>query len=190
MIVVCSSCASKVLVPDNADVQKGKCPRCGVVLTIPAPIADDAGITSAPAPAKSSRCADEEFEEERPRSRRSWRDEDDDDFDDEDDDDEYGLPPRLRRPPDEAPGLSISAMVVGIIAVASGTCLAVACGLFSVPITGICGLVAVILGWIGMSRGGRQFAVTGITLGVIAMLMALACGVLGGTFVGWAIMQN
>jgi serine/threonine protein kinase len=40
LIVVCSHCQSRNRVPDNLAGKKGKCPKCGVVLTIPP--ADDA----------------------------------------------------------------------------------------------------------------------------------------------------
>jgi hypothetical protein len=192
MIIICRSCESKILVHDNAGGQKGKCPKCTAVFTIPSATPADQAITAAapperseaPPPRAASRRTDD-IEEDRPRSRRSWRDEEEDDFDDDD-----RALHRIRHMREEDTGLSISSMVVGIVAAAFGTCGAVACGLLSVPVTGLCGLIAVILGLVGIRRGGRQFALTGITLGSIAMVLALACGVTGGTVLGIQLMRH
>src|SRR4051812_32519108 len=94
MLIVCPSCDSKVLVPDGAMGQKGKCPKCGFVFTIPASQTvpqppRDAGITTNPIPT--------DLGVPRPMPRRPPPDEEDippprrprrDDFGDEDDDDD------------------------------------------------------------------------------------------------------
>ena len=36
MLIQCTNCASKIRVPDSAAGKKGKCPKCGTVLVIPA----------------------------------------------------------------------------------------------------------------------------------------------------------
>src|SRR5205085_11696902 len=35
MQIVCTSCQAKIKVPDSAAGKKGKCPKCGTVLTLP-----------------------------------------------------------------------------------------------------------------------------------------------------------
>jgi serine/threonine protein kinase len=58
MFIVCTNCQSRNRVPDSAVGKKGKCPKCGVILTIPA--ADDsAGATEAePAPVAAAPSTD------------------------------------------------------------------------------------------------------------------------------------
>jgi hypothetical protein len=188
MLIVCHSCESKILVADNAGGQQGRCPKCTVVFTIPSTTPADEGITAAPSEGRVSvgpppRRADDE-DHVQPASRRSWGDDDNDDADDDDDDDR-GLRRlrRLRHQGAEDVGLSLSSMIVGIVAVFSATCFAVMCGLFSTPVTGICGVTAVVLGIVGMRRGGRHYAIIGITLGSVAMLLAASCGLFGGAMV-------
>ncbi len=48
MLIVCSNCQSTNRVPENAVGKKGKCPKCGTILDIPAA---DSGKTAPPLPA-------------------------------------------------------------------------------------------------------------------------------------------
>lgn len=86
--------------------------------------------------------------------------------------DPYGQGGYGRQPAGPAPrnGLGVAALVVGIVSVLLGV----------VPLLGFVGLVAVVLGVVGLSRVRRGLAtnrgmsITGIVLGGLAVLAALA----------------
>jgi hypothetical protein len=194
MLIVCRNCDSKVSVPDGAVGKRGKCPKCGHIFTIPAaspepapePAPEDEGIIATP-PAKQGvevpKAPRRDPEEEERPSRRHWEDEDDDE-----DEDFRDL--RRLRDEEEQKGLSLASMILGIVAISSATLGAVCCGMFSTPISLICGIVAVILGLIGKNRGGRPLAITGISLGAAAAVMAVGCGLLSGLWVGFVLWQG
>ena len=195
MLTACTNCGAKIRVPDSAVGKKGKCPRCGASITITAPppeapteesdsLPDPEGTTEhsvsesapPPVPRGSRRRDDEEDESDRPSRRRR-------DDDDEDDDrrsrrrrDEGDLNVRRRRP-QESMGLSIASMVCGItgsvVLIPLGCC----CGLPGVVIgsivSGILALIAIILGFMGMSRGGKGMAITGIVMGFVTFLLII-----------------
>lgn len=68
-------------------------------------------------------------------------------------------------PPDnrsKGKGLSIAALVLGLLALA----------LFFVPLLGVLlGIVAVVLGVLGLRRAGRGMAIAGIVLGALALII-------------------
>jgi predicted Zn finger-like uncharacterized protein len=220
MLIVCQSCSSKIRVPDGMAGKKGKCPKCGLVFTIPDAAAPptavpDVGIKStqtpaatpkptpvsnrgaappplpppeaAPAPvSRRPRQDDLDEEEDEAARRRSRRDDDDDDDEprrrrsrrDEDDDDFDDIRRRLRKKKQET-GLSLSSMIVGIVSASLGL-FGICCWILIAPLAGIGGVVAVILGFMGRSRGGESMAITGIVLGFVAIGLALlwsACGI-------------
>ncbi len=164
MLIVCPSCDSKVLVPDGMEGRKGKCSKCGAVFTIPAapatnPARDDEAITTAPRPAPR-----EEVEPGPPPRRRGEYDDDEDAWDE---------PRSLRRPDRPPAALSQAAMIVGIVAITSGTVGACCCGVLSTPVTGLAGGAAIVLGVMGQSRGGQGYAIAGMVTGFLAILLAL-----------------
>ena len=209
MLIACTSCGSKIRVPDGMAGKKGKCPKCGLVFTIPealeipdtpaaAPPPADIGITSAPPtsdrgtpppatpPPKSaaepppvpSRRAWEDDEDEDDRDRRRSRRPDRGDRDDDDDDDYDDIRRRLRRKPEES-GLSLSSMIVGIVSASLGVG-AICCWIILAPLAFLGGVVAVILGFMGKSRGGESQAITGIVLGFVAIglsVLWMLCGI-------------
>ena len=62
----------------------------------------------------------------------------------------------------ESKGLSIAAMVLGIISVV----------LFCYPYISIpCALLAIIFGVIGMKKGGRGMGIAGLVLGIVALAL-------------------
>src|SRR5207253_4977491 len=72
------------------------------------------------------------------------------------------------------PGLSIASMIVGIASLVLGVFSLCCCGgAFTAPVGGICGVGAIGLGVVGMKRGGRTYAHTGIALGAVGLLMAV-----------------
>lgn len=62
----------------------------------------------------------------------------------------------------ESKGLSIAAMVLGIIAVV----------LFCYPVVSIpCAILAIIFGVVGMKKGGRGMGIAGLVLGIVALAL-------------------
>jgi predicted Zn finger-like uncharacterized protein len=60
MLITCSNCQAKIKVPDSAAGKKGKCPKCGTVMTIPAAeapaaeaVAPEAVVPARPRPASA-----------------------------------------------------------------------------------------------------------------------------------------
>jgi serine/threonine protein kinase len=112
-----------------------------------------------------------EREPEAPPRRRRQREVDLDDDDDERD------RPRIARGRNETT-MSLVSMVLGIAsAVVSlfGFC---CCSYVGVPLGIVGGSAAIFLGVMGMKRGGKQYAVTGITLGVAALVLVFMAFVL------------
>lgn len=220
MQIVCTNCQAKIKVPDSAAGKRGKCPKCGTVLTIPAAVPSEAGVegknapetgmmaeapppevageeaaggySAAPPPLPSASSRNTYEDDRRPRQR-------DDDYDEgprrrRDDDDEYDDEPRrrdrrdvdiLRRPP--SIGLSLTSMILGITAMVITLASTIAGGLFGlicpcgfiggyigIGLSGILALVSLPLGFVGLNKGGKGFAVTGlITSGLSVLLIVL-----------------
>jgi serine/threonine protein kinase len=72
--------------------------------------------------------------------------------------------------------LSTISMIVGIASAVFGVLSLCCCGVgpFMSPIAGIGGGAAIVLGVMGHKRGGQNYAVTGISLGIVGVLLALA----------------
>jgi predicted Zn finger-like uncharacterized protein len=173
MLIVCSSCNSKIRVPDSAVGKKGKCPKCGTVITITAPEAPSEQETiEAPAPsspfdfeggpppsapppvAKTSRRRDEDDDEDVAPPRRR------DDIDDIDEEPVRGSRPKS--PPSQ--GLSMGAMIAGIVGLLC--CCSPA------------GIAAIVMGFIARSKGGNGMALAGIILGFVGLLLNCVGGIL------------
>jgi serine/threonine protein kinase len=135
-----------------------------------------------PAPRRPRREVEEE-EDEEPAPRRKRRDveEGEDDLD-------------LRLPKREETGLSVTSMVLGIVGASVGVVGLCCCGMLGTPIPFVCGTGAIVLGVMGMSRGGRTQAQVGIALGAVAVvlvlvffavtLLGMGAGLIGGGFKG------
>lgn len=163
--------------------------------------ADETGVTDKPSssgkgppPIESKRASWDERdnsdeEEAEPPSRRRSRDDDDDDEEDEgedrprkrrrrdEDDDDDRLDVRKRRRKEGASGMAMGSMITGIVSVVAGVpgCLGCCCGLFT-AIALICGIIAVILGFMSRkSPGSENMAMTGIVCGFVG----IAFGVIG-----------
>ena len=78
--------------------------------------------------------------------------------------------------------LSMMSMIVGIVSAVCGVLSMCCCGAFVSPIPGIGGAAAIVLGALGYKRGGRNFAITGMSLGAVGVLLALAT--IGFTLLG------
>ena len=211
MLIDCTSCGSKIRVPDGMAGKKGKCPKCALVFTIPeadappglAPLEipaapaptsrADLGITAVPGERSAVPAAPPAAEQPAPASPRpAWEDDDNDrergrsrrrDRYDDDDDDYGDVRRRLRRAP-ETNGLALAAMIVGIVSASLGV-FAFCCWVLIAPLAGIGGAVAVILGFLGKAQGGESHAITGIVLGFVAVglsLLWIFCGMSGLAF--------
>jgi serine/threonine protein kinase len=114
----------------------------------------------------------DEEEEARPRRRRRHEDED------EDDDIDIRRPPRRRADVN----LSMASMITGIASLVFGVIANCCCGMAMMPLAGIGGTAAIIMGVMGLKRGGRVYAYWGIGLGAASLVLAasaLALTVLG-----------
>ncbi len=180
MLVVCSNCEAKIRVPEGAAGKKGKCPKCGTIITItppadapppapevteipPSPEPEGAYAAEVPPPPppptgpppvpRASRRVDDDYDDE-PRRRR---DEDDEPqrVDDEDDD----LSIRRRRPA-KSSGMALTGMILGIAGLVV-TLLSIVGSIFATGATGGC--CCFLLG------GYAGFAVSGI-LGVLGII--------------------
>src|SRR5882724_8138358 len=130
MHVTCSNCQSKIRVPDSAAGKKGKCPKCGNVITIPslgAPTDEPAPEPAAEAPAgspfdfssdeppparKSIRQTDDAVEAGTPSRKSKARAADDEEEVDaaDDADDDEDRPRKKKRQSGESTGLSMTSM--------------------------------------------------------------------------------
>jgi predicted Zn finger-like uncharacterized protein len=188
MLVVCRNCDSKVLVPDESAGKKGKCPKCGHVFTVGGAAAgtgpDDEGISAGPPTAKagvqSLPKTPRRVEEDEPPPRRRYDDED------EDEDDEGRLR-RLRRSPENNP-LSLTSMIVGIVSASLGL-FACVCWPFVAIIVILAGATAVVLGFVGRSRGATPQALTGIITGFAGIVLGIMWLIGYAIFLGVVIMN-
>jgi hypothetical protein len=75
----------------------------------------------------------------------------------------------------ENTALSITSMAVGIASAVLGILSPCCCvGAIGAPVALIGGVAAIILGVVGVKRGGQVYAYTGIALGGVGVLLALA----------------
>jgi hypothetical protein len=147
---------------------------------------------------------DDDDQEDRPKKKsRRKRDDDDDEDDDrrpkrgrrdnDDDDDDLDVRRRGRRrdradQPSAVNGLAMTSMILGNISAVTlfGSC---CCGLFS-AISLVCGIMAIIFGFMGKTPGSEAYAWTGIATGGVAVLLALATIVFFIVVVGAQGMMN
>lgn len=103
----------------------------------------------------------EEEEELAPRRRRR---------DDEDEDDDLDVR-RLKR---EDINISLASMITGIVSVAFGVLSNCCCGgMATLPLAVLGGSAAIVLGVVGLKRGGKVYAQVGIGLGAATLVLAL-----------------
>lgn len=203
MLIVCTSCQSSIRVPDTAAGRKGKCPKCGTILTIPAVEAPPpAPPPSAPPPLPPTAYASEippPLPPEPPVVPRTPRGYDEDDglrrrYDDDDFDDDDLSIRRPRRVGGK--GMAISGMVLGlaglllagggVLVIVGGAsfgqpdlcCYGCVGGSTGIAISGLLGVLGIVFGSIGQSQSGRGFAWAGIITGGLALLLVLAYVVL------------
>jgi predicted Zn finger-like uncharacterized protein len=201
MLITCSNCESKIRVPDSAAGKKGKCPKCGTVIAIPAaeePI--EAGFAeTAPAEVTPPRgpgpVAEEpaaspfDFTASAPppatQGSRKGEIEDDEVMEEpgEVDEEEERAPRRPKRAKENAT-LSIISMVLGILS------LVCSCPSFVswcvAPIPFAFGAAAIVTGSLGMKQGGRGMAIAGICCGGGGILLTIIL-IIANIFVGVAL---
>lgn len=204
MQVTCSNCQSKIRVPDSAAGKKGKCPKCGNVIVIPAleAPADEPAPAAAgspfdfsgdePPPArKSSRQTDDAVEAPTPSRKSKARLADDKEVVETADDDEAEDNNIRRSRKGESKGLSLASMICGIVSLVFATVGTCCCGF--IPIVGPIGqllvvvltaIAAIIMGFIGKSKGAPGFAITGIICGGVSLVLLVIGVVLVIVFFG------
>jgi hypothetical protein len=200
IIVTCSGCSSRMNAPDNTSGKRVKCPKCGMVFTVPdsEQPAAAGGVTERPEPpvAAVSRSRRDDFDDE-PASRASGQRgdlyKDDDDRprrssrrrgDEEDEDEDVGpRPVRRDRTNGPALGLGIASLVCSIIAlpVALFPCTSI----FSLVLSGLAlvlGLIGFILAavkqWDGVAFPIAGTAVSVLAIAITALWMFVCAGLI------------
>jgi predicted Zn finger-like uncharacterized protein len=170
MLITCGNCQSKIRVPESAAGKKGKCPKCGSVITIPAEgeAADEADAAEAAAEGPGNPF---DFAEAAPAPRRAKGSAAGGEVDEEADEGEG-----RGRKKAESPGLSITSLVLGILSLLCG------CGTslmwYCAPIPFLLAIGAIITGLMGMKRGGKAMGITGASLGGASILLTIVAIVL------------
>ena len=199
MQITCTNCGAKIRVPDNAAGKKGKCPKCQTVMTIPAagdPSADD--LPKARAQEAVSAGGGTPFDFNEPadappavkKSSKGQKARDEEDGDDDDVSESVGGTSIAKK--GESKGLSLTSMILGIsglvltllfgvggigVGIIGAAACACPCGIylsyFGFPISGIASIVGIILGVIGLKKGARGMAWTGIATSAASILLIL-----------------
>jgi predicted Zn finger-like uncharacterized protein len=174
MLITCSNCQSKIRVPDSAAGKKGKCPKCGTSIAIPA--AEEAAAEAPPEVAAEEPTGSPfDFSESAPLPRKSSRKSqvEDDEVVEEpaDDEDESAPPKKKRKASKENTTLSLVSMILGILS------LVCSCPSFvtwcAAPLPFLFAAAAIVTGFLGMKQGGRGMAITGICCGGGGMLLTI-----------------
>lgn len=198
MLITCSNCESKIRVPDSAAGKKGKCPKCGTVIAIPA---TEPGDEDAPAeaiapsePAAEEPVAEEAagspfaFSDEPPAPKKGSRKADplEDEVVEEPVEDEYAEEgePKKKTGAKESPTLSMVSMILGILS------LLCSCPSFvswcAAPLPFLFAVGALVTGFLGMKQGGRGFAIAGLCCGgggiLLTIVMIIANILVGAAF--------
>jgi predicted Zn finger-like uncharacterized protein len=174
MLVTCTNCQSKIKVPDAAAGKKGKCPKCGTIITIPALGAVD---EPAPAPAEAPAGGSPfDFDAPPPAPAKKGRKPADEEVDDDvvGADDDEAKPGKKK---EEAQVLSIVALVLGILSLVCG------CGStlfwYCAPLPFLMAIGAIVTGLMGMKRGGRTMGMIGAILGGVSILLTIVAIIVG-----------
>jgi predicted Zn finger-like uncharacterized protein len=189
MQVTCGNCQSKIRVPDSAAGKKGKCPKCGNVIAIPEldattdePAPEPGAKAAAGSPfdfggeeppaKKSSRRTDDAVEASTPSRKSKARAADDEEEVDaaEDADDDEDRPRKVQKT-EESIGLSLTSLILGIVSLLTGCGGIICC--CTPPISLLCGIGALVTGFLGMKKGGKVLAIIGMSLGGFSLLLAI-----------------
>jgi hypothetical protein len=198
MLITCNGCNCKIRVPDTAAGKRVKCPKCALVLKVPAeekrpetgstepdestdvtasapPLsAKPPPVSKQPASSSSRDYDDDEDDEPAPRRRD---DDDDDEFDDD-------LDVRNRRRRSSTNSMATTSMVMGVISVTMSTVGCLCCGMIGATIAAICGIMAISFGMMGNTPGNEGMAKTGIICGAVGLVCSLIGLVLGFIWLG------
>jgi predicted Zn finger-like uncharacterized protein len=201
MLITCSNCQSKIRVPDSAAGKKGKCPKCGTVITIPleeppaeAAIAEPAPVEEAPPAPVAEQPADSPFDfsepEPPPPPRRTSRkavDEEDEVMEEpaEAEVEEEEEAPKKKKLAKENTTLSLVSMILGIVSVFC-SCISLSSWCVA-PIPFLCAVGALVTGFLGLKQGGKGMAITGMCCGGGSILLTI--GLTVASFFLGAILQ-
>jgi predicted Zn finger-like uncharacterized protein len=176
MLITCSNCQSKIRVPDSAAGKKGKCPKCGTIITIPAEAPPEEAAAEAVVEEPAGSPFD--FSEEPAPSRKGKAKPAGDEEVEEPGEAEDEERPRKKKKPQESTGLSLTALILGIVSLVLG-CLSFApfcC--FASPLSFLCGVGSLITGFLGMNKGGKTMAIIGMCLGGFSILLTIGAVIL------------
>jgi predicted Zn finger-like uncharacterized protein len=202
MLITCSNCQSKIRVPDSAAGKKGKCPRCGTVIAIPAtgeaaeeapaeapaepPPPPPEPVAEAP-PAEGPARSPFDFSEPEPsappkKTSRKAVVADDEIVEETVEPDEGA--PRPRQPAKENTTLSLVSMILGILS------LLCSCPSFvswcAAPLPVVFAVAALVTGFLGMKQGGKGFAIAGMCCGGGGILLTIIM-IVANIFLGVAL---
>jgi len=202
MLITCAGCNTKMRVPDDAAGKRVKCPQCATIVSVPdaeppieiAPVEPKDADSNAETSASSGRAKPPPIKA-KGRSPFDFDDDDDDEppkkkrrRDDEVDDDDHRSSLDVRQPSDSI-GYSVTSMILGV----SGLLLVLVFG-FGASCVGLCccplapvagaltggvasavvAVLALIFGYLGMQQGGKSFAIAGLIMGGVTLLLAIA----------------
>ncbi len=194
MLITCSNCESKIRVPDSAAGKKGKCPKCGIVIAIPAAEAPlEVPVEAAPPETVAEEPAGSpfDFSESAPPPKQAGPKveiEDDEVIEepaDVEEAEEEDRPKRKKKLAKEQTGLSLTSMILGIVSL---LCSCISLGTWCVaPIPFLCAIGAIVTGFLGMNKGGKGMAITGICCGGGSILLTI--GLTIASFFLGAILQ-
>jgi hypothetical protein len=182
MILTCSRCGKRLNVPDASVGERGKCPACGAIVSIPE--AENAAGTSAPAPSADAtnvtatppaHAPSTEHVTEQPAPFEVSPRRRDDDYDDDAADDAFDdlARHRIRLGADQPNSLAITAMVLGIVSLTIAVPGMCCCTIIAEPLAAVAAIAAIICGVYGTTPGSEGYARTGIICGSIALVCVL-----------------
>jgi len=197
----CPKCGTMLIIPVAPPAEEMKAPQTGMMAE-PPPARVDIEAEAADAdynppvpkrPPTTAERDDYEDEADRDDERRSRRGRDEDDLDDEQRRRSSGEMDILRRQP--SIGLSLTSMILGIASILITLASTIGGGLFGlfcpcgfiggylgVGLSGILALVSLPLGFVGMNKGGKGFAITGLAtsgISVVLILLYVVLSILG-----------
>jgi predicted Zn finger-like uncharacterized protein len=177
MLVTCPNCQSKIRVPDAAAGKKGKCPKCATVISIPA--TGEEAAEAAPSEAVTGSSGSPfDFSESAPAPKKGSRVEDE--VEEEEAEGEEGAGKKAKKK-QESTGLSLTSMILGIVALVCSIC---SLGSWCVaPVPFLCAVGAIVTGFLGMNKGGKGMAITGICCGGGSILLTIALSI-ASLFIG------
>ncbi len=193
MLIACTHCNAALRVPDTAVDQRVKCPVCATIVSVleaqrdsaaestdvsptPLPPMDPGAGTEVTASMPSSSSA-------KPPSRTSMSSASRDDVDEVD----LDIRNLDRRADQPVNGMAMASMILGIVGAVS-VFAACGCGLF-LAIAPVCGVLAIVFGYLGNTPGSEGYARTGFICGIATLVLLAVVIVIVLVVVGFDLMR-